>query len=66
MADKKGYGIFIPNDWDTKKIEKLSLEDFHEELMRLDKEAFYRMAKEVELDLPLLENAGYEIGRAHV
>lgn len=60
MADKKGYGIFIPNDWDTKKIEKLSLEDFHEELMRLDKEAFYRMANEVELDLPLLEKAGYE------
>ena len=60
MADKKGYGIFIPNDWDTKKIEKLSLEDFHEELMRLDKEAFYRMANEVELDLPLWEKAGYE------
>lgn len=60
IADKKGYGIVIPNDWDAKKIEKLSLEDFHEELMRLDKEAFYRMANEVELDLPLLENAGYE------
>jgi len=28
--------------------------------MRLDKEAFYRMANDVELDLPLLENAGYE------
>ena len=60
MADKKGYGIVIPNDWDTKKIKKLSLEDFHEELMRLDKEAFYRMANEVELDLPLLKKAGYE------
>ena len=60
MADKKGYGIVIPNEWETKKVEKLSLEDFHEELMRLDKEAFYRMANEVELDLPLLENAGYE------
>lgn len=60
MADKKGYGIVIPNEWDFKKIEKLSLEEFFQELMRLDKEAFYRMAKDVELDLPLLESAGYE------
>jgi len=60
MEDKKGYGIVIPNEWDSKEIEKFSLEDFHEELMRLDKEAFYRMANDVELDLPLLENAGYE------
>lgn len=36
MADKKGYGIVIPNDGETKEFEKLSLEDFHEELMRLD------------------------------
>lgn len=60
MADKKGYGIVIPNEWDYKEIEKLSLEEFYAELMRLDMEAFYRMANDVKLDLPLLENAGYE------
>lgn len=60
MADKKGYGIVIPCEWDSKEIEKLSLEEFFQEVMRLDKEAFYRMANEVELDLPLLASAGYE------
>jgi len=60
MEDKKGYGIVIPCEWESKEIEKFSLEEFFAELMRLDKEAFYRIANEVELDLPLLENAGYE------
>lgn len=27
MADKKGYGIVIPNDWDAKKIEKFLVDD---------------------------------------
>lgn len=60
MDEKKGYGIVIPRDWEVEDIRKFSIDDFLEKLLRLDEDAFYRMAQEVGIDLGLLTQAGYE------
>lgn len=56
----KGYGIVIPNDWVVGKWDALATEDIIAQLKALNRDAFYRMAEDVDIDLELLEASGYE------
>lgn len=60
MADKKGYGIVIPNEWESGRWDGLSANEILVQLKRLNQEAFYRMAADVDIDLALLEDADYD------
>lgn len=60
MKDKKGYGIVIPNDLSFEKWNKLTPEEILARLKGLNKEAFYRMAKDAGVDVALLDKSGYE------
>lgn len=60
MNEKKGYGLIIPSDFEVGKWEKETAHNIIDQLKKLTRDAFYRMAKEADIDLELLESAGYE------
>ncbi|MDE7413925.1 MAG: hypothetical protein K2N05_09100 [Muribaculaceae bacterium] len=60
MNEKKGYGLIIPADFEVAKWEKETAQNILDQLKRLTKDAFYRMAEEVGINLELLTESGYE------
>lgn len=56
----KGYGIVIPADWTPGRWDTLSVQDIISQLKTLNRDAFYRMAENVDIDLKLLTESGYE------
>ena len=60
MTDKKGYGIVIPNEWETGRWDDISANEILVQLERLNQEAFYSMAADVDIDLAMLEDADYD------
>lgn len=60
MDKKKGYGLVIPTDWKVGKWDKLTAQEIVNQLKVLNRDAFYRMAAAVDIDLALLEKSGYE------
>lgn len=60
MNEKKGYGLIIPSDFEVGKWEKETAQNILDQLKKLTRDVFYRMAKEADIDLELLESAGYE------
>ena len=60
MADKKGYGIVIPNEWETGRWDDISANEILVQLERLNQEAIYSMAADVDIDLAMLEEADYD------
>lgn len=59
MNRTKGYGIVIPEDFTIAENGKIDIDEFYPRLVELDREAFYRMAKVIGLDLDLLNRADY-------
>lgn len=60
ITDKKGYGIVIPNEWETGRWDDISANDILVQLERLNQEAFYSIAADVDIDLAMLEDADYD------
>lgn len=60
MKDKKEYGIVIPKGLSASKWNKLTPEEILALLKDLNKDAFYRMAEDADVDLVLLKSSGYE------
>ncbi len=58
MNEKKGYGLIIPSDFEVGKWEKETAQNILDQLKKLTRDVFYRMAKEADIDLELLESAG--------
>lgn len=58
--DGKGYGIVIPADWEPRRFKDMTADEILRVMLRLDEDAFYRMAEAVDIDLDLLTRAGYE------
>lgn len=59
MEKKKGYGLVIPANWKAGKWGKLTTQEIVNQLRVLNRDAFYRMAAAVDIDLALLEQSGY-------
>lgn len=60
MDKNKGYGLVIPTDWKVGKWDQLTAQEIASQLKELNRDAFYRMAADVDIDLALLEQSGYE------
>ena len=60
IADKKGYGIVIPNEWETGRWDDISANAILVQLERLNQKAFYSMAADIDIDLAMLEDADYD------
>lgn len=60
MDKNKGYGLVIPANWKPGKWDKLRAQEIVSQLKALNCDAFYRMAADVDIDLTLLEQSGYE------
>lgn len=51
MNKKKGYGIVIPIDWSHEKWAYSDAAEIITDLKRLTRDAFYRMAEDVKIDI---------------
>lgn len=60
MDKNKGYGLIIPTNWKVGKWDTLAAQEIVNQLRVLNRDAFYRMAADVDIDLALLEQSGYE------
>lgn len=60
MDKKKEYGLVIPPNWKPGKWDKSPVQEIVKKLKELNHAAFYRMAADVDIDLKLLEQSGYE------
>lgn len=58
--DKKGYGIIVPQDYEPGKWDTTDAKDIIAQLKSLTDDAFYRMAQDIEIELDLLGESGYE------
>lgn len=60
-------GIVIPAEWTSDRFDGMSDDEIEANMLRLDADAFYRMAKAVGINLSLLTRAGYEYrGLSHL
>lgn len=57
----------IPEDWEPSMLLNKDADEIIDVMLKLDKEAFYRMAEAAGIDLDLLKRAGYEYqGPSHM
>lgn len=60
MDKNKGYGLVIPENYNPGMWDKLATPEIIKQLKVLTREAFYRMAEDVKIDILLLKKSGYE------